>query len=247
MAYKAVFNGNSLYHINNLRWPAGTPGGRGGQFREGDGDGDGQTEYQDSLRRKADSAAARERLDSYYKNEGRENYKSSTEGPSGRVRSRNPYVDNDGNLTSAGERRWEAEKKANAQKSKKNRVEDPEDLKDPNKWVKDDLNTMKDLAKAHKDVSDESIKLIDQIFKTKPNKRLDLSNMSDQELRNILNREQLERQYNDIFNKPQENKGKDFVKKVFDINSTLAASAIAGLTIAVLIKQLKTTAVLAAL
>lgn len=240
MAYKAViYSNNYLIHYNKNH-------DRFGRFARGDGDGDGKTEYQDSLRRKTDSQAARDRLDAYYKNEGKENYTSSKKGPSGSNRSRNPYVDNEGKLTPAGERRWEAEKKANAQKSKKNRVEDVEDLKDPNKWVKDDLNAMKDLAKAHKDVSDESIKLVDQIFKTKPNKRLDLTNMSDQELRQILNREQLERQYNDIFNKSQENKGKEYAKKVLEINSTLAGTAIAGLTIAVLIKQLLPAAAAAA-
>ena len=231
MSYKAVINDNNyLVHYNKNH-------DRFGKFARGDGDGDGQTEYQDSLRRKSDSKAARDRLDAYYKNEGKENYTSTKKGPSGSNRSRNPYVDNDGNLTPAGERRWEAEKLANRQKSKKNQV-DEDALKDPNKWVKDDLNTVKELAKSTKELSDTGIKLVDQIFPTKQNEKIDLSKMSDQELRQILNREQLERQYNDMFNKPQENKGKEFVKKALEINSTIAGTAVTGLTIAWLIKNL---------
>lgn len=229
--YIAVVNGKSLSHYNKNH-------GYHGWFAPGDGDGDGRTEYQDSLRRKTDSVEAVKRLDSYYKNVGgRENYRPKNNTPSGSKRSANPYVDKNGNLTDAGKKRYEAEKHANALKSKKNRV-DEDELLDPNKWVKDDINTMKELAKASKDASDESIKLIDKLFKTKPNEPLDLSNMTDNEIRAILNREQLERQYNDIFNKPQENKGKAFVKKTLEINSSVAATAIAGLTIAYLIKQL---------
>lgn len=239
--YIAVINGKSLSHFNKNHSRIN------GRFISGDGDGDGQTEYQDSLRRKSDSAEARERLDSYYKTVGGSNYKSTKRGPSGNVKSANPYVDNNGNLTDAGKRRFEIEKKANRQKSKKNRVEDENDLLDPNKWVKDDLSALRDVAKASKDVSDESIRLIDKLFKTKQNQRLDLSNMSDKEIRDILNREILERQYNDVFNKTEENKGKQYVKTALEINSTLASTAIAGLTIAVLIKQLAPVAVAAAL
>lgn len=229
--YVAVVNGQALAHVNYKH-------GYHGWFARGDGDGDGQTEYQDSLRRKSDSQDARDRLDSYYKNVGGAHYKSSRSGPSGGNRSKNPYVDKDGNLTELGEKRFEAEKRANRQKSKKNRVEDENDLLDPKKWVKDDLNNLKEVAKASKDASDATSRLIDDIFKDKPNQRLDLSSMSDQEIRNILNRELLERQYNDMFNKKQENKGKEYVKKALEINSTVAATAVAGLTIAVLIKQL---------
>lgn len=227
--YKIVRD-NSLIHYNKNH-------GYHGWFAPGDGDGDGQTEYQDSLRRKTDSEAARARLDSYYKNEGKSNYKSAGTKKMGTSYSTNPYVDKNGKLTDAGKRRYDAELKANHQKPKDKRASD-DALLDPNKWVKDDLKAMQGLAVASKEASEQTSKLLDQIFKTKPNARLDLSKMSDQELRNILNREQLERQYNDVFNKPQENKGKEYVKKALEINSTLAATAVAGLTIAVLIKTL---------
>lgn len=232
MAYKAVFNdGSSLYHINNRH-------DKYGRFTFGDGDGDGQTEYRDRLRRKEDSQAARDRLDEYYTNVGKGAYRSSGKGPSAGNRSRNPYVDNEGNLTAAGQRRYEAEKRANAQKSKKNRVEDPEDLKDPKKWVNDDINTMKNLAKANKDLDDATIKLIDEIFPDKKGDRIDLSDMTDDEIRRLVNRERLERDYNSLFNEPKKNKGKEFVKTTLEINSVFASQLIAGLTIAALIQGL---------
>lgn len=232
MAYKAVFNdGSSLYHLNLNH-------DKFGRFTFGDGDHDGQTEYRDSLRRRADSQAARDRLDEYYTNVGKGAYKSSSRGPSGSNRSRNPYVDNEGNLTAAGQRRYEAEKRANAQKSKKNRVENEEDLKDPKKWVNDDINTMKDLAKANKDLNDATKKMVEEIFPDKKGERLDLSEMTDDEIRRLVNRERLERDYNSLFNEPQKNKGAEFVKKTLEVNSVITSQVIAGLTIAALVTKL---------
>jgi hypothetical protein len=52
--------------------------------------------------------------------------------------------------------------------------------------------------------------------KPKKGARFDLSQMSDQELNSILNRERLERQYDEYFNPPQINKGWEIVKGVND-------------------------------
>lgn len=239
MAYKAVYNGdNELYHINLNH-------DKLGRFAPGDGDHDGQTEYRDSIRKIRNvsrlgesSRVARDRLDSYYKNEGKGYYKSSSKGPSATDRSRNPYVDDNGKLTPAGERRWDAEKKANALKSAKNRVKDEEDLIDPKRWVREDVENMRDLAKASKEASDSTSRLIDEIFPDKKMPKKDLSDMTDQEIRQILNRERLEREYDDVFNPPVENKGKKFVKDALKISSIVSTQAIAGLTIAALIVKL---------
>lgn len=238
MAYKAVINDNYLCHVNFNH-------DKLGRFAPGDGDHDGQTEYRDAVRKARNmsrlgesSREARDRLDSYYRNEGGSNYKSSKTTPMGSSRSRNPYVDNNGNLTEAGERRFEAEKKANALKSKKNRVEDVNDLKDPNRWVREDIKNMNELARASKEASDSTSRLIDEIFPDKKSPKADLSSMSDQEIRQILNRERLEREYDDMFNPPIPNKGKEFVKKSLKVGSIVSSQAIAGLTIAGLIVAL---------
>lgn len=46
---------------------------------------------------------------------------------------------------------------------------------------------------------------------TKKNPRVDLSNLSDEQLRKVLNREQMERQYDQYFNTPVESKGQKFI------------------------------------
>lgn len=176
-----------------------------GWFARGDGDGDGQL------------------------NDRENSGKSSAN----EWKKKNPYVYNNGTLTPAGSRRYEYEIRSNRQKSKDKRV-DEDALRDPNKWVRDDLKSMTELAKASKDASVATSNLTDRLFKTKPNKRLDLSKMSDNEIRNLINRENLELQYNDMFNKPKENKGKKFVKDALNVNTTIAETAIAGLTIATL-------------
>lgn len=176
-----------------------------GRFTFGDGDGDGQI----------NDRANRKQTSEY------------------EWKKKNIYEYNNGTLTPAGSRRYQEEIRSNRQKSKKNQV-DEDALRDPNKWIKDDLKTGVDLARASKDASTATSNLTDKLFKTKPNQRLDLSKMSDNEIRNLINRENLELQYNDMFNKPKENKGKKFVKTALDINSTVAETAIAGLTIATL-------------
>lgn len=205
-----------------------------GRFATGDGDGDGQTEYRDSLRRKSDSKQAVDRLDSYYRSFGdRENYRTKT-GPSASNRSANPYVDKNGNLTEAGKQRLAAEIKANRQKKPGNRA-DEEALNDPKRWVRDDIKALSDIAKGAEDLSTDTTKLVDMFFKPKENKRLDLSNMSDKEIRDAINREVIEKQYNDLFNKPVENKGVTFVKNALKVNAVVASQIITGLEIAGLI------------
>lgn len=72
-------------------------------------------------------------------------------------------------------------------------------------------------------------------------KRLNLDNMSDQDMRNKINRELLERQYNQLF-APEDynvNKGRETVSKVLGVAGTALATASSALTIALAIKQLR--------
>jgi hypothetical protein len=238
--YIAVERSPYLCHVNRIH-------GRHGWFGRGDGDGDGivddhhnqkKSEYSTSSRRSSDSQEARDRLDAYYKNLGEdENYTTKT-GPSTRSRSANPYVDKDGNLTKAGESRWESEKRRNQQKPKDKRVNE-DALLDPNKWLSDDIKTLTDLARAKKAVDNEAKSITDMIFKSKNKpKRLDLSKMSDNEIRSAINRELIEKQYNDLFNKPKEDQIETFVKGAEKVHDFITDQAILGLTIAGLIVAL---------
>lgn len=78
----------------------------------------------------------------------------------------------------------------------------------------------------------------DKAMKNQPRERLDLSNVSDQELRNRINRELLERQYNDVFNPPQVSKGKETASKVLEAAGDVLVVAGSAVTLALGIRQL---------
>lgn len=71
--------------------------------------------------------------------------------------------------------------------------------------------------------------------------RMDLSKMSDKELRDRINREQLEIQYSKMFNssEPEVSKGKEYVRKIFDVGGDVLAITGSALSIAIAIKALK--------
>ena len=130
------------------------------------------------------------------------------------------YVDKDGNLTEAGEKRYAREIQKNNQKAKDKRVKDVEDLKDPNKWVGDDLKSTKEILESTNKTLNEAQKL-NAKRKDPKTERLDLSKMTDKELQDKINRERLERQYNEMFNEPQVNKGRERVEKIIDTTGTV--------------------------
>lgn len=68
---------------------------------------------------------------------------------------------------------------------------------------------------------------------------MDLSDMTDQELRNQINRELLERQYNDVFNPPTVSKGRQYASKVLETTGAVLAVGSSALGIALSIKQLR--------
>lgn len=238
--YIAVERSKYLCHFNKIH-------GEHGWFGRGDGDGDGivddhhnqkKSEYKNSNRYKTDSDAARSRLDDYYKNLGEDENYTTKSGPSGSRRSANPYVDKDGNLTEAGWRRYNAELRANDRKPKDKRAKSDEDLLDPKHWVEDDIKTLSNLAKTHKEISKDTKSLGNDFFKPKKKERLDLSSMSDNEIRAAINREVIEKQYNDLFNGPEENKAATIFNGAMKVNDFITDQAILGLTIAGLIVAL---------
>jgi len=70
--------------------------------------------------------------------------------------------------------------------------------------------------------------------------RLDLSGMTDKELRDRINRELLERQYSDMFAKPETvSRGRQFVSQSLDTAGNILAVTGSALSIALAIKGLK--------
>lgn len=74
--------------------------------------------------------------------------------------------------------------------------------------------------------------------RNKSNPRLDLSDKSDKELRDAINRELLERQYNQVFNAPQVSRGRVLAEQGLQTTGDVLAITAAGLGIAVSLKKL---------
>jgi hypothetical protein len=100
------------------------------------------------------------------------------------------------------------------------------------------LEVAKKSVDSARDLTREAKKLVPE--KPQGKERMDLSNMTDQELRNRINRELLEKQYSDLFGDPiKEPKGKAFVREALEIGGTILAVGSTALGIALGIKQLK--------
>ena len=145
------------------------------------------------------------------------------------------YQNSDGSLTPAGRKRYERDQRENSGKKKGNKVGQA----DPNRWVKEDLTRTQRLTNETAGLARNLKATNDQSIRSKPRKRMDLSNMSDQDLRNQINRELLERQYNDVFNPPTVSKGRQYASQILETTGTVLAIGSSALGIALAIKDLK--------
>lgn len=148
------------------------------------------------------------------------------------------YQNPDGTLTDAGKKRYDRDTSRNHQKSKKNRIDDA-DLKDPNRWVEEDITRSRDVVNASKQLTNDLKTIEEKTRSKKKNERLDLSEMSDKELRDKINRELLERQYNDVFNPQEVSAGREYVHDILDIGGAVLGATASALGIALAIKQLR--------
>ncbi len=94
------------------------------------------------------------------------------------------------------------------------------------------------IGKNFKSTTNEVSQVVDRYGKTKKNPRADLSKLSDQELRDLLNREEMERRYDTYFNTPTEKKGAKYTKDVLAIAGAVGGVLVAGLTAAGLVVEL---------
>ena len=78
-------------------------------------------------------------------------------------------------------------------------------------------------------------------IKNAPRKEMDLSNMTDKEMRDRINRAFLEKQYNDMFNPPQVSKGREYADKIIDNVGTALTLTGSALSVALAIKELRGT------
>lgn len=150
------------------------------------------------------------------------------------------YQNKDGTLTEAGQKRYDRDKRENASKKKDNRID--VSSPDPKRWAKEDLERSKKFTDASSSLVKEVSKFERETREKPIKKREDLSNMSDQEIRQKINRELMERQYTDLFGKeeaPKLSNGRKYVNNILDIAGGTLAVTGSALSIALAIKELR--------
>lgn len=150
------------------------------------------------------------------------------------------YQNKDGSLTKAGEDRYNRDVRENNAKKKDNRmiIDGP----DPKRWAREDLERRKDVVDAHADLVKEAKKIAEKTEPKPTATRMDLSKMSDKELRDKINRELLEQQYNKLFSEisqPQISRGRQVLNDTLDIAGSVLAVTGSALTIALAVQKLK--------
>lgn len=160
---------------------------------------------------------------------------------------RRRYQNEDGTLTEAGKKRYARDIKENNAKKKDNRIKDLEkNPPDVERWVREDTQRLKTVADESQGVI-RTGKAVEQYTARRASekrvqpKRLDLSHMSDAELRELINRELLERQYNSVFNAPppqQVSKGREFARNALEVGGIALGATSTALSIALAIKTL---------
>lgn len=146
------------------------------------------------------------------------------------------YQNKDGTLTPAGKKRYDRDVRENNAKKKDNRINI--DGPDPDRWVKEDISRTRKATDSASDTVRE-LQRINNTASKKNKTRMDLSQMSDQELRNRINRERLEREYNDMFAPQKVSKGREYVTSTLEVAGTALAIGSSALGIALAIKELK--------
>lgn len=150
------------------------------------------------------------------------------------------YQNKDGSLTPAGQKRYDRDVRENNAKKKDNRINI--DGPDPKRWAKEDTKRTKDVVDSSSGMVRE-LKNIERNSRPSPKKqKMDLSNMTDQQLRDRINRANLEKQYNDLFGQteaPKVSKGRQVASDILDTAGTVLAIGSSALGIALAIKELR--------
>lgn len=145
------------------------------------------------------------------------------------------YQNKDGSLTPAGKKRYDRDILDNP--LTKEERQNGGRKANTNKYVKEDLERTKRLTDASSNAVNQ-LRNVNNMSK-KHTTKMDLSNMTDKEMREQINRAILERQYNDIFNPQKVSKGKERVDKILDVSGVALAVTSSALGIALAIKELR--------
>ena len=129
-----------------------------------------------------------------------------------------------------GVRRYSTVKGTNPKAKKKSSRAEESELKKTKKGI--------DSAKSITDEAKNINRVIDKNRKPKTTKTDDLSKMSDQELRDRVNRMNMEQQYNRLSSKDVES-GRSYVSDTLEVAGSVLGIASSAVTIALAVKQLR--------
>lgn len=148
------------------------------------------------------------------------------------------YQNRDGSLTAEGKKRYNRDIAENLAKKKDSRIDTSSP--DPHRWVREDIERSKRVIDSGSDLIRQAKSIERDTSHKSTKKRLNVSNMSDKELRDKINRELLERQYSDIFGEEAKvSRGRQFTRETLEIAGTALAATSSVLGIMLAIKQLK--------
>ena len=159
------------------------------------------------------------------------------------------YQNKDGTLTNAGKKRYDRDAREKGynkydettktyyKQSKKNGRSDLDF--EPSRYTKENMERTKRLTDSGKNFSNSAKQAIENVYKSRNVPKMDLSNMTDKEMRDKINRSILERQYDDMFNPKKTSKGREYAGKILDNVGNILAVTSSALAIALSIKELK--------
>ena len=149
------------------------------------------------------------------------------------------FQNKDGGLTSAGKKRYSGDRASQMTDDELVEANRRQGLE--RKYRQNNPDKM-DIAKQGIDQLNNNLaRLKDNSNQRVEHERLNVDHMSDQELRNAIQREQLERQYSDLFGpeKQTRTKGQQYVQKALDVAGDVLTVTSTALGIAYMIKQLQ--------
>ena len=153
------------------------------------------------------------------------------------------YQNKDGTRTSAGKKRAKETTRSMSDEELTSKVRRMNLEKQYNKMSKENAPPSK--TEKTKKVVDATSNLVNQAKNLnkssgKSAQKLDLSKMTDQQLRDRINRTNLEKQYNDMFAPPATvSKGKKYASDILEVAGTTLAIGSSALGIALAIKELR--------
>ena len=150
------------------------------------------------------------------------------------------YQNGDGTLTVQGKKRYDRDVRDNLAKKKDSRIDTSNP--DPKRWVKEDMERSKRTIDAGADLVREAKKLERESSPKSTKPKMDLSKMTDKEMREQINRELLEQQYNKLFGKemqPNVSKGREYVRNTLEVVGDVLTVGRSALALDLAIKELK--------